>query len=31
MFLNNDQTKPYKIGGVMENPPKLPIFSLIFY
>jgi len=22
MFLNNDQTKPYKIGGVMENPPK---------
>ncbi len=22
MFLNNDQTKPYKIGGVMENFPK---------
>jgi len=21
MFLNNDQTKPYRIGGVMENPP----------
>jgi putative ABC transport system permease protein len=22
MYLNNDQTKPYKIGGVMENFPK---------
>ncbi|MDB4903162.1 MAG: FtsX-like permease family protein [Mucilaginibacter sp.] len=22
MYLNNDQTKPYRIGGVMENPPK---------
>ncbi|MGZ3874879.1 MAG: ABC transporter permease, partial [Mucilaginibacter sp.] len=21
MYLNNDQTKPYRIGGVMENPP----------
>ncbi len=22
MFLNNDQTKPYKVGGVMENLPQ---------
>jgi putative ABC transport system permease protein len=22
MYLNNDKTKPYTIGGVMENPPK---------
>jgi putative ABC transport system permease protein len=22
MYLNNDKTKPYRIGGVMENPPS---------
>ena len=26
MFLNNDQTKPYKIGGVIENFPKTSQF-----
>jgi len=30
MFLNNDQTKPYKIGGVMENPPKTSDFRYDF-
>jgi len=30
MYLNNDQTKPYKIGGVMENPPKTSDFQYDF-
>ncbi len=30
MFLNNDQTKPYRIGGVMENPPKTSDFQYDF-
>ena len=30
MLLNNDQTKPYKIGGVMENPPKTSDFQYDF-
>jgi putative ABC transport system permease protein len=30
MFLNNDQTKPYTIGGVMENPPKTSDFQYDF-
>ncbi len=30
MFLNNDQTKPYKIGGVMETPPKTSDFQYDF-
>ena len=30
MFLNNDQTKPYKIGGVMENPPVNSDFQFDF-
>ena len=31
MYLNNDQTKPYRVGGVMENPPATSHLQFDFY
>ena len=31
MYLNNDQSKPYRVGGVMENPPVTSHLQFDFY